>query len=86
MSLFGDIAAEMVDRQRQAEAAVPPFRPGGLSTMAANSMYHLLAIEIRGELEMTLAQLFESEDCDAQMAMLKAQLQTVHERFRDDEL
>jgi hypothetical protein len=45
-----------------------------------------LAIEIRGELEMTLAQLYESGDCDTQMAKLQKQLQTVHKRFRDDEL
>ena len=86
MSLFADIASEMIDRQRLAESQAVPFRAGGLSTMAANSMYHLLAIEIRGELEMTLAQIYESDDCDEQMAKLQKQLQTVHKRFRDEQL
>ena len=86
MSLFADIASEMIEREREREAALPPFRPGGLETLAKNADYHLVSIEIRGELDMTLSKLYESQDCDEQMQKLQKQLRAVHKRFRDEQL
>jgi hypothetical protein len=73
MSLFAEIASEMIDRQREAEAqAEVSYRPGGLEVRAPNADYMLARQEILVLVNAALATVFqlEGEEREIELARL----------------
>ena len=83
MSLFADIAGEMIDRQRLAESQAVPFRAGGLEARAQNADYMLAREEILGLINVALATVFqlEGEEREIELARLLQLTQTLAGSF-----